>query len=126
MQHWEEKISAIEQKIYKLVEHNTNYKQVCENLLQAKRQLEQENAQLRQQLHDALQQIAGQQQQQQPTQINHEPKPDPATPKANISAPSDNDDFTQEKEFIKKQISQYIRDIDSTIQWIQSLAAPHL
>jgi small-conductance mechanosensitive channel len=121
MQHWEEKISVIEQKIYKLVELNTNYKQVCENLLQAKRQLEQENAQLRQQLLDAQQQ----QQQQLPPQTNPEPTPDTVATKANVSAPNDND-FAQEKEFIKKQISQYIRDIDSTIQWIQSLAAPHL
>ena len=29
--------------------------------------------------------------------------------------------FTQEKEFIKKQIAQYIRDIDSIIAWVQSL-----
>lgn len=124
MQHWEEKISVIEQKIYKLVELNTNYKQVCENLLQAKRQLEQENAQLRQQLLDAQQQQQQQPKQELP-QTNPEPTPDPVATKANVSAPNDND-FAQEKEFIKKQISQYIRDIDSTIQWIQSLSAPHL
>lgn len=51
-------------------------------------------------------------------------EPMSAPEKAKISTMStavEEKDFAQEKEFIKKQIAQYIRDIDSLIAWVQSL-----
>jgi regulator of replication initiation timing len=154
MQNWEEKISAIEQKIYKLVKINDLQQQNYAQLLQSEEALVEENEDLRQQLADAqtlaqtleaqltelrtqIQAQAQPQMQQQaqpqeqppaiePTKIISDQPPAPNVQpqaKATLSV-QDDTDFAQEKEFIKKQISQYIRDIDATVSWIQSLAAP--
>lgn len=147
MQNWEEKISTIEQKIYKLVEINRAQQQNYAQLRQSEDALAEENDVLRQQLADAenlaqtLQaklnemqtQVENQQQPQQQPQAEIEPtkiiSDQPPAPnvqpqaKATLST-QDDTDFAQEKEFIKKQISQYIRDIDATVSWIQSLHAP--
>lgn len=44
-----------------------------------------------------------------------------APAKETMVAAVEEKEFSQEKEFIKKQIAQYIRDIDSLIAWVQSL-----
>ena len=153
MQNWEEKISTIEQKIYKLVEINRAQQQNYAQLRQSEEALAEENDVLRQQLADAenlaqtlqaklnemqmqmqmQKQIETQQQPQQqpkaeiePTKIISDQPPAPnVQPQAKATVfTQDDTDFAQEKEFIKKQISQYIRDIDATVSWIQSLSAP--
>jgi chromosome segregation ATPase len=145
MQNWEEKISTIEQKIYKLVEINRAQQQNYAQLRQSEEALAEENDVLRQQLADAenlaqtLQAKLNEMQMQMQTKTQEQPQAEieptktisdqPPAPnvqpqaKATVAAQEDTD-FAQEKEFIRKQISQYIRDIDATVSWIQSLSAP--
>lgn len=95
----EVKLEEIERKVKKLVEQNLQFKEICEDLLVVRRRLEKENTELRQQL-------AGQ-----ADEVNDLAK---KTQKLALTYKEDN-------EGIKKQINQYIQDIDTSIEWLEQL-----
>ena len=95
----EDKLEAIEQKVMKLVEQNLQFKEICEDLLRTRRQLERENTALKQQLAGATQQAEALAQHTQQL--------------ANT--------YTADKEGIKQQIDHYIQAIDQTIDWLRDL-----
>lgn len=95
----EDKLEEIEQKIKKLVEQHVQYKEICEDLLTARRRLEKENAALKQQLAGQAQAVDNLTQDAEQLKIAHQ----------------------EDKEEIKKQIDQYIQDIDTSIEWLKDL-----
>ncbi|MBL4649091.1 MAG: hypothetical protein JKY03_05120 [Aureispira sp.] len=95
----EVKLEEIERKVKKLVEQNLQYKEICEDLLVVRRRLEKENTELRQQL-------AG--------QVDETKKLANKTQKLDLT-------YKEDKEGIKKQIDQYIQDIDTSIEWLEQL-----
>jgi hypothetical protein len=102
----EDKLEGIELKVMKLVEQNLQFKEICEDLLKARRQLEQENAALKK--HLAMQQeeardLAEQLSQQQAG--------------SQVLART----YAADKEETKQQIDQYIQAIDKSIEWLRAL-----
>lgn len=95
----EVKLEEIERKVKKLVEQNLQFKEICEDLLVVRRRLEKENTELRQQL-------AGQ-----ADEVN-----DLANKTQKLAQT-----YKEDKEGIKKQINQYIQDIDTSIEWLEQL-----
>jgi len=95
----EVKLEEIERKVKKLVEQNLQFKEICEELLTVRRALEKENSELRQEL-------AG--------QVDEVKKLANKTQKLELTYKEDN-------EGIKKQIDQYIQDIDTSIEWLEQL-----
>ncbi|MCP4440611.1 MAG: hypothetical protein GY810_16825 [Aureispira sp.] len=96
----EEKLERIADKANKLVEQNTQLKQMCEDLLSRKRRLEAENKELKKALEGKAVEV-------QPSDHMKE-------------ASNDTTVFANQEEF-KKQIDQYIQDIDASIQWLKKL-----
>jgi hypothetical protein len=95
----EVKLEEIERKVTKLVEQNLQFKEICEDLLVVRRRLEKENKELRQQLAgqaDEVKDLANKTQKLEYT-------------------------YKEDKEGIKKQINQYIQDIDTSIEWLEQL-----
>mgnify|MGYP000730817635 CR=1 FL=1 len=95
----EVKLEEIERKVTKLVEQNLQFKEICEDLLAVRRRLEKENMELRQQLAgqvDEVKELANKTQKLERT-------------------------YEEDKEGIKKQIDQYIQDIDTSIEWLEQL-----
>lgn len=95
----EVKLEEIEKKVTKLVEQNLQFKEICEDLLSVRRRLEKENAELRQQL-------AG--------QVDEVKELANKTQKLELT-------YKEDTEGIKKQIDQYIQDIDTSIEWLEQL-----
>lgn len=95
----EDKLEAIEIKVMKLVEQNLQFKEICEDLLRVRRQLEKENAQLKEQLTQKRVQAKELAQQQQQLVHTH----------------------AVDKEETKQQIDQYIQAIDNSIEWLRAL-----
>lgn len=95
----EDKLEAIEIKVMKLVEQNLQFKEICEDLLSARRQLEKENAALKEQL--------AQQQDHSQALVKHSQQLAQT--------------YTADKEETKQQIDQYIQAIDNSIKWLQAL-----
>ncbi len=95
----EDKLEGIEIKVMKLVEQNLQFKEICEDLLRTRRQLEKENNALREQL--AQQQGRTQQLVQDSSQLAHT--------------------YAVDKEGTKQQIDQYIQAIDKSIEWLRAL-----
>lgn len=98
----EEKLERIAEKANKLVEQNTQLKQMCEDLLSRRRRLEVENKELKKALEGK---VAEQ------TQPNNQ---------VNTASKENTTVFANKEEF-KKQIDQYIQDIDASIQWLKKL-----
>ena len=98
----EEKLERITEKANKLVEQNTQLKQMCEDLLSRRRRLEVENKELKKVLES--------------TTVTTEPSP-------NIPTASKEEDTSvfADKEAFKKQIDQYIQDIEASIKWLKKL-----
>lgn len=99
----EERLERITEKANKLVEQNTQLKQMCEDLLSRRRRLEVENKELKAVLEDTV--VAT------------------AQPNDNIQATSkeENTSVFANKEAFKKQIDQYIQDIEASIKWLKKL-----
>jgi len=95
----EEKLEEIEKKIIKLVEQNVQYKAICEDLLLTRRKLEKENATLKEQLAGQVKEVKVLEEGTQQLKVAHQ----------------------EDKEAIKKQIDQYIQDIDNSIEWLKQL-----
>jgi uncharacterized phage infection (PIP) family protein YhgE len=95
----EDKLEAIEIKVMKLVEQNLQFKEICEDLLSARRQLEKENAALKEQL--------AQQKDHSQALVKHSQQ---------LA-----ETYTADKEETKQQIDQYIQAIDNSIKWLQAL-----
>ena len=95
----EEKLEEIEKKIIKLVEQNVQYKAICEDLLSTRRKLEKENAALKEKLAGQVKEVKVLEGNSQQLKVAHQ----------------------EDKEDIKKQIDQYIQDIDNSIEWLEQL-----
>lgn len=95
----EDKLEAIEIKVMKLVEQNLQFKEICEDLLRTRRELEKENATLKEQLAQ---------------QSTTPPSEKDGNPTLAITNAVD-------KEGTKQQIDQYIQAIDNSIEWLRAL-----
>ncbi len=95
----EHKLEEIEKKIKKLVEQNVQYKEICQDLLTARRQLENENAALKEKLAGQVDEVKNLAQNAKQLTL----------------------DYQEDKEGIKKRIDQYIQDIDTSIEWLKQL-----
>ena len=103
----EEKLEAIEIKVMKLVEQNLQFKEICEDLLSARRQLEKENVALK----EKLAQQTNRTQEMVPSNL----------PRPNAGSQQLVDTYAADKEEIKQQIDQYIQAIDNSIEWLRAL-----
>lgn len=103
----EDKLEAIEIKVMKLVEQNLQFKEICEDLLSARRQLEKENVALKEKLA-------------QQTNRTQEMVP-PNLSRPNAGNQQLVDAYAADKEEIKQQIDQYIQAIDNSIEWLRAL-----
>jgi len=95
----ERKLEEIEKKVKKLVEQNVQYKGICEDMLKERRRLEKENGDLREILAGQVEEVET---------IAENAK------QLKIA-------YQEDKEGIKERIDQYIKDIDSSIEWLKEL-----
>ncbi len=103
----EEKLEAIEIKVMKLVEQNLQSKEICEDFLSARRQLEKENVALKEELA---------QQNNPPQELVQPNLPQPKEGNQQLA-----DAYAADKEETKQQIDQYIEAIDNSIKWLRAL-----
>jgi len=107
--HLHDTVSRLEQKIQQLLHLHQQYKQAYGDLLESNEQLAEDNQRLRQQLANAAQ-----------NNNQHTPAPStaPTVEQPAAAAP--------ENAALKRQIQQYLRQIDQTIEWVASLRPPYI
>lgn len=110
--HLHDTVSRLEQKIQQLLHLHQQYKQAYGDLLESNEQLAEDNQRLRQQLANAAN-----------NNNSHTPAPSTAP---TTEQPANSSVSAPENAALKRQIQQYLRQIDQTIEWVASLRPPYI
>lgn len=98
------KLEEIERKVLELIEQNAHYEQLCNNLLQVRKELETENRKLRADLVKKTALIRKLKQ--------HSSGSSPVAPPQELQG---------QEEGIKREINQHIEKLDVIVKWLSNL-----
>ena len=99
------KLEEIERKVLELIEQNAHYEQLCNNLLQVRKELETENRKLRADLVKKTALIRKLKQ--------HSSGSSPVAPPQ--------EELQGQEEGIKREINQHIEKLDVIVKWLSNL-----